>query len=74
MNDATMLAPSPLWVRALRSVFCFAVAAVVGWRGYAYEDVYNPSITPFIMCELTAATLCLVGLFNLDGSQEPGPT
>ena len=72
--DATMIAPSPLWVRAFRSLSCFAIAAVVAWRGYAYEDPYNPSITPFIMCELTASVLAMLGLLNLAATDgEPGP-
>jgi hypothetical protein len=72
--DATLIAPSPLWVRAFRSLFCFALAAVVAWRGYAYEDPYNPSVTPFIMCELMAAVLSMLGLLNLATNEsEPGP-
>ena len=71
--DATTLAPSPLWVRLLRTSMCLAIAAAVGWRGHVYDDPLNGSVTPFVMCELTAAVLCIVGLMSLDTTREPGP-
>lgn len=74
MNDRSTIAPSPLWVRVLRTTLCFLIAAAVGWRGHVYDDPFNPGVTPFIMCELAAAVLCIVGVFCLDGSvHEPGP-
>ena len=73
-DDARKVAPSPLWVRVLRMTICFTLAAAIGWRGHMHEDPTHVSVMPFIMCELTAAVLCMLGLMNLDGSREAGPT
>ena len=73
-DDAKNAAPSPLWVRVFRTTFCFTVAAGLAWRGYAYEEPTSVSVAPFVMCQMTAIVLALVGLMSLDGSTEPGPT
>lgn len=72
-DDANNVAPSPVWVRVFRTTICIAVAAAVGWRGYQYEEPAGTSVAPFIMCQLTAAVMAIVGLLTLDTSQERGP-
>ena len=74
MNDDAMNAPSPLWVRVLRMVICLALAAVVAWRGAHYDPPHESGVLPFVMCQLAAISFALLGLFNLDVSEEPGPS
>lgn len=75
MYDDATNAPSPLWVRVLRMLSCLAMACVVGWRGAMFDDpngAYSAAM-PFVMCQLSAIMLCVVGLFSLDGSRQTGP-
>ena len=74
MNNDAVNAPSPLWVRVLRTVICLALAAVVAWRGAHYDPPNGSGAVPFLMCQLTAVTFALLGLLNLDASDEPGPS
>ena len=74
MNDDAMNAPSPLWVRVLRMVICLALAAVVAWRGATTTRPTPRAAVPFVMCQLTAVAFALLGLLNLDVSDEPGPS
>ena len=74
MNDDAMNAPSPLWVRVLRMVICLAIAGVVAWRGAHYDPPHISGAVPFVMCQLAAIVFALLGLLNLDVSEEPGPS
>jgi hypothetical protein len=74
MNDATKAA-SPRWVRRCRAVFCFLVAALICWRGIVYVDPNGYSAAlPFLMCQMTAAVVGLLGLMYLLGTREYGPS
>ena len=66
-------APAPLWVRVSRTVVCMLVAAVLVWRGMNYDDPKVSTAVPFVMCQLTAVVLVLLGLLSLDGRRESGP-
>ena len=74
MNDYAKNEQSPLWVRVLRMVMCLALAAVVAWRGAHYDPPNASGAVPFVMCQLTALAFALLGLLNLDVSDEPGPS
>ena len=63
-----------MWVRLARSSACFSLAGIIAWRGISFEDMQNLSVAPFVMCELTACVLGLLGLLSLDGSREVGPS
>ena len=73
MNDQAIDAHSPFRVRVMRTMLCFGVATAIGWRGAVYFDPLTSNALPFMMCELTAAVLGLLGLVNLCGPEEPGP-
>ncbi len=71
-DDASHVA-SPLWVRVFRMTTCFVVAALLSWRGAVYDSPYESACVPFLMCQLAALVLSVLGLLSLDGSGEPGP-
>jgi hypothetical protein len=73
MNDDARNAPSPLWVRVLRSTTCFSLAAVISWRGSAYDDPVHSAAMPFVMCQCAALVVALIGLMNLDAGVDLGP-
>lgn len=72
MNDDAINAPSPLWVRVLRMITCLSLAAIVSWRGIVYNPAEESAAMPFVMCQVAAFVVALIGVFNLDGG-EPGP-
>jgi hypothetical protein len=72
-HDANNVA-SPLWVRLSRTAVCFAVAALLAWRGARYDSPNDSAAVPFVMCQLTAVVLSVLGLFSLDRSDDIGPS
>ncbi len=74
MDDEVLNSASPMWVRLVRMCACLILASAIGWRGLVFEDARTLSVAPFVMCELTACVLGLLGLFSLDGSREVGPS
>jgi hypothetical protein len=74
MNDDALRAPSPLWVRVLRTVICLAIAGAVGWVGAFYDPPRDSAVMPFVMCQLAAIVFALLGLLSLDGNREVGPS
>jgi hypothetical protein len=74
MNDDAMNAPSPLWVRVLRTVICLAIAGAVGWKGVQYDPPRDSAVMPFLMCQVASIVFALLGLLSLDGDHEVGPS
>jgi hypothetical protein len=74
MNDDVNFTASPRWVRLFRCAFCAAAAAVVSWRGIIYDHPTQSEAMPFVMCQLTAATLGLLALMNLLAEPQDGPS
>ena len=72
-DDANDVA-SPLWVRLFRMTTCFALAALLSWRGATYDAPGISAFMPFLMCQFSAFVLSVLGLLSLDDSREPGPS
>jgi hypothetical protein len=71
-DDANVVA-SPLWVRIVRMTACFALAALLAWRGATFDSPYQSTCVPFLMCQFSAFVLSVLGLLCLDGSPSEGP-
>jgi hypothetical protein len=74
MNDDAMNAASPLWARVARMTVCLMLAGVIAWRGAHYDPPNESPAVPFVMCQLAAVVFALLGLLNLDVSEDVGPS
>jgi hypothetical protein len=73
MNDRAIGAHPPMWVRVMRMTACLGTAGAIAWRGAVYFDAPTSEAIPFLMCQMTAAVLAMLGVLNLCGPEEPGP-